>query len=360
MSSHPKNSVKSNLKNIFRWLNALLIIATLLSYLSPFINPAKNSAFAFFGLAYPMLLLANGLFVIFWLWRRNRYFLFSTGCILAGAGYLPGLIGLNLSGGPAGAGHAISVMSYNVANLRRFYDFKGNGDKVKLEWLKKELKSNLDPDILCIQEGAFNHAQQTLKQTLNYEHFFKEKGTIIFSKYPFTDSGFIPFEKTSNSCIWGDLKLPGGIVRVYSIHLQSNWLAPAAMKVVEDSDPSKSETWKDIAHVMRLYKTAAARRAIQAERVAEHIAQSPYPVILCGDFNDTPLSYAYHVLSENLLDSFCEKGRGFGFTYAGKIPGLRIDYILPGKQFKVLSHKVPKLELSDHYPVLVWLERGSK
>ncbi len=349
--------MKNFLKNILRWANVLLILATLLAYLSPFINPAKVWHLSFLGLSYPLLLLGNVLFVMFWLWQKNKRFLFSLGCILVGAGYFSSLIGLSFFDGNTEQGDTISVASYNMAHLRRYYDYKGNVDRSKLDGFKSQLRNNVDPDILCIQEGAFNHTKQTVQNTLQFEYFFKEKGTIIFSKYPFADSGIIPFENTSNSCIWGDLQTPNGLVRVYSVHLQSNWLGPAAHRVAEDSDLRKKKTWTGIAQVMRLYRRAAARRASQAEMVAAHIAKSPHPVILCGDFNDTPISYVYHVLSENLTDSFCEKGVGFDFTYAGKIPGLRIDFVLTSEEFEVVDHQVPKLELSDHYPVLVKLKR---
>ena len=79
---------------------------------------------------------------------------------------------------------------------------------------------------------------------------------------------------------------------------------------------------------------------------------SPYKVIVCGDFNDTPQSYTYNLLSENLNDSFKTKGVGFGTTYAGSIPALRIDYILTHEKIKVQSHKILKENYSDHFPVI--------
>ena len=349
--------MKRFLKNTLRWLNVLLIIVTLLAYLSPFINPSKIWHFSFLGLAYPLLLFCNILFILFWLWRKNRYFLFSAGCILAGFGYFSSLLGLHLVAEKQLPEDVITVMTYNVAGLSRYFDKKDKNSEKRLNDFKRVLNESGEPDIFCVQESALNSVRKTLQDIGQYPYFFKEKGTVIFSRYPFEDSGKIAFGKTSNSCIWGDLKTPKGVIRVYAAHLQSNWLAPAAMEVVKDGDPRKKKTWEGIANVMRLYKRAATRRSKQAGLVADHIVKSPHPVILCGDLNDTPVSYVYQVLSKNLQDSFKEKGFGFDFTYAGKIPGLRIDYVLPDKSFKVLSHEVPKLELSDHYPVLVRLER---
>jgi len=86
------------------------------------------------------------------------------------------------------------------------------------------------------------------------------------------------------------------------------------------------------------------------------MSQSPYPIILCGDFNETPQSYIYKLLSENFDDAFREGGWGIGSTYAGKIPGLKIDHILYPKEMKVLDARVSKVEFSDHYPVVGRLE----
>ena len=337
-------------------MNLLLVLITLLAYLSPFINPAKIWHFSFLGLAYPGLLLGNLLFIAFWLLRRDRYFLFSAGCILVGLGYFSGFIGLHFLNGN-NSSDSISIMTYNVAGLTMHRINKSKNRNDLLKEFDTYLKKDGAPEILCLQECYQNWARENIQNIAAHKFYFKEKGTIIFSEYPFANSGIIPFKNTSNSCIWGDLKTPEGIVRVYAAHLQSNWLGAPTKKLEKESDPRKKETWQNIAHVMRLYKRAATKRAEQVELVADHIAKSPYPVILCGDLNDPPVSYVYQVLSKNLQDSFCEKGFGFDFTYAGKIPGLRIDYVLPDHSFKVLSHQVPKLELSDHYPVLVNLER---
>ncbi len=345
------------IKNTLRWLNLLLVLITLLAYLSPYINPAKIWHFSFLGLAYPGLLLGNLFFAALWLLRRDRYFLFSVGCILAGLGYFSGFLSLHFFNENGQSGKTISMMTYNIAGLRKYEKGKTAAGKKRMEGLKDLLKKEGIPDVLCVQEGSQNNTRELFQKNFGYPYYFKEKGTLILSKFSFVDSGSIPFKNTANACIWGDLKTELGTIRVYSVHLQSNWLEPAAMKLADENDPRKMETWKGVANVMRLYKRAVTKRAEQVELVAKHIAQSSHPIIFCGDLNDPPVSYAYHVFSKNLQDSFCEKGLGFDFTYAGKIPGLRIDYVLADMSFKVLSHQVPKLELSDHYPVLVKLMR---
>jgi endonuclease/exonuclease/phosphatase family metal-dependent hydrolase len=98
-------------------------------------------------------------------------------------------------------------------------------------------------------------------------------------------------------------------------------------------------------------KTAFAIRASQVDNLSYSISQSPHPVILCGDFNDTPNSYAYQQLTANLKDAFMESGKGFGNTYIGKLPSYRIDFILHDDHFASWNFYRELINLSDHYPV---------
>jgi endonuclease/exonuclease/phosphatase family metal-dependent hydrolase len=338
-----------------RWANILLVLVTLLAYLAPHINPAKFWQLSYLGLAYPALLLGNVIFIIFWLVKRNRYFLFSLGCILLGLGYFTSFFGWHFFSGKTRGKDAILVMTYNIAGFRKFESAEKDKQQATISALEKFAKNNGQPHILCIQEGSGEQVTETLRKAFGYSHYFKKKGTIIFSKYPFAEHGALPFGERTNSCVWADLKTPKGTVRVYSAHLQSNQLTQTATKIATKGDIREKQTWQDIRYVMRQYKNAVAIRAKQAQIIKNHLDKSPYPVILCGDMNDPPVSYVHRLLSEGLQDSFCEKGSGISSTFAGKLPALRIDYVLCSKKFNVLGYQRGRLELSDHFPVLVSL-----
>ena len=104
-------------------------------------------------------------------------------------------------------------------------------------------------------------------------------------------------------------------------------------------------------------KKAFVIRANQVDILKRNIDHSPYPVIICGDFNDTPASYTYHEMTAGFHDSFCKAGTGFlGSTYAGNFPSFRIDYILYDDAFTASNYSKNSINFSDHYPVQVFLK----
>ena len=146
-------------------------------------------------------------------------------------------------------------------------------------------------------------------------------------------------------------------VRVYNLHLASISFGKNEYKLIDNisktsiSDPDLDRSKS----IFRRLKKGFLVRAGQAELVKAHMAGCKYKIILCGDFNDTPSSYAYHLLSGNLKDAFGQSGRGIGKTYHGKLPFLRIDYILHDKSFNSNNYGIYPESLTDHYPVSCYL-----
>ena len=175
---------------------------------------------------------------------------------------------------------------------------------------------------------------------------------MIVSTYPMLARGKIQFDKSVNGCIWSDLQFNNRTFRIYNIHLRSNKITRQAKMIMDSIKLEKKHTWRRIQQMFTNYQEATQIRATQADKILQHIKKSPYPVLLAGDFNDTPFSYTYHMMQKDLTDHFKKKGLGIGTTYAGALPGLKIDYIFADDNFKVSGHKIVKTKISDHFPVI--------
>jgi len=176
-----------------------------------------------------------------------------------------------------------------------------------------------------------------------------------FTNYPILDKGEIIFDTGYNNvALWSDLKIDKDTIRLYNVHLSSIQLqnSPAFREGVDFAEEIKKSSK---ASYKRL-KVAFEKRAVQTEKVLEHVASSPYPVLLCGDFNDTPVSYCYEQFSEVLEDSFIGHALGEQTTYEGSFPSFRIDYIFHDPVMEVKSYKTLPKGMSDHRGVVVELD----
>ncbi len=341
-------------RNLIKWLNLLTILATLLALLAPYAPPRYGWFLSFFGMAFPGLLVLHILFALFWLSTKNAYCLFSIGCMALSWNAITGIINFNSKAPTPTPAETLQVMSFNC---RAFYDFtKDKSTKTKILQLLQQYSA----DVICFQEFPMKPSYrqpiiEAIQNKTGLTHFYQPPGyaLAIFSRFPLNNKAILDTDQAANGCIYTDLQhSDGGTIRLYNVHLKSNRVSDDANKVLEQPDLRKKSTWLDIRKVMSKIKNASLIRAQQAHRIGNHIGQCPYPVVLCGDFNETPQSYTYRLLSNGLSDSFRKKGRGIGTTYAGKIPALRIDYILFSESIPLIDHHIIRQEVSDHYPLV--------
>ena len=338
-------------KHFFKWCNLLVVIATLLAGAAPYASPSYGWILSLFGMAFPLLLLLNLLFVVFWISTKNSYFLFSLICILVCWNAVTGFLGFNTRS-PTDTVD-LTVMSFNC---RAFYDFNNERST------KKPILQLLDDypvDIICLQEFPLNPKTkqqyiQAIQQTTGLSHLYqpRQHALAIFSKYPMKQQASLDSDQVASGCVFADVLHPQGNIRVYNVHLKSNRVSDDANKVLKDPDLQKKSTWVGAKNILGKIRRAAKVRADQAKRIQQHLAKSPHPVVLCGDINETPQSYTYRLLTQTLNDSFREKGTGRGTTYAGNIPALRIDYILASKHLSIVDYVTVRDKISDHYPII--------
>jgi len=355
-------------KSIFLSLNFVFVASLVLALLASKVSPSTSPVFSVFGLLYPLLFIANTFFVFSWALLRSKWLLLSLLVILAGAGNLRQNIQLSLSGNEPVPAESIRLFSYNVERFGLSVseeEFRKTR-KAVMQFIKQEV-----PGIVCLQEfhakgkTLYEPLQET-KTELNaasyyYESYFNPRyqqltGLVIFSKYEAVNKGKLKFEGSRTFGIFTDLIVQGDTVRVYNIHLASIQLMPTDLDFVVNPGQDKEARL----HALMIYaklSDAFRLREQQMSFLVDEIQSSPYPIVLAGDFNDTPSSFVYNKITGLLEDSFIEKGNGIGPTYAGELPLLRIDFILKDKIFKTLEYKRHKLHFSDHFPVSAILSR---
>jgi endonuclease/exonuclease/phosphatase family metal-dependent hydrolase len=352
-------------------LNVLVALGLILSYLAPLINPAKLFFPALFGLAYPYMLLANLLFICYWLIRLRKEIFISILVILIGWNHLNNTLPLNFRDvkipETSDVDQMFKVLSYNVRGFD-VYNWTPNRN------IKKEIFSflqNQKPDILCFQEYYTSHLKPETHQTnlellpaLNenavyYSTGVKNKygfGIATFSKFPIVKKSRIPFNSTHNAAMYTDILFGNDTFRVFNIHLQSIKFHQENYAFLDSARLKYSnEQIREIKEIGSRLKTAFTMRSEQAQMISNYIKDSPHPVVVLGDFNDTPQSYAYRRIKKGMQDAFREAGRGFGNTYAGELPSLRIDYILCSEPLIPYQFNRIKTDYSDHFPITTWL-----
>lgn len=211
--------------------------------------------------------------------------------------------------------------------------------------------------------SPYDSLNQILKLPHQYiyysvHHSLNYFGLAIFSKYPIIDTGNIFFEaRSTNQCIWADININDKILRVYNFHLASLHLPLEDIEAVQNIKNSDIETQKRASkNIIGRIKSGYERRLSQLEIVTEHVKKCPYPVILLGDLNDGPVSYSYNKLSAFLNDAHKKHQFGFGSTYNGNIPFLRIDYAFSSDAIKTIDFKTHRKKITDHFPLQLKFE----
>ncbi|MES2064103.1 MAG: endonuclease/exonuclease/phosphatase family protein [Bacteroidota bacterium] len=355
----------SFIDKIFLWINYLLCLALLLSYLAPYVDPRKFWPIAFFGLAYPPLLIANLFIMAYWLIRRSWFIGLSVITILIGWNVLRNNVGIRLpsSASSAPSLKVLRLMTYNVHDFKRY----GAKNDISTKHEILDLIGQEQPDIIGIQEFFTRKKGQydmidSVKKVMRAEHYYFEPtmtsssesiGMAIFSKYPIKSYGLVQLaaKGSGNQCLYVDVEKDGGVLRMYSVHLQSISFDPQDYKYLGNLS-SKGKT--DISGTKRVgwkLKNAFQKRSDQVFIIKDHAQKCPYPYIISGDFNDTPSSYAVNQMAKGLKNAFREKGAGLGRTYNGAFPNYQIDYVMTSPQFDVWEYKIIEKKLSDHYPL---------
>ena len=335
-------------------LNILLALVINLAHLGSYLSPEYLYWPALANLAYPFLASCNLCFLAYWLYQKRRAVYLPLTCLILGLPQFFNTWAWNLLG-TSPPPDKLRIMSYNT----HYFGPNASKQQAILKLIQEQ-----EPHILCVQEFSGQQPQQRQKA----EQFLKEKLQLshqiqggksslgIYSRYPIINSGLIPFPASANAALFADIKTPKNTLRIYCLHLQSIQLGKDVDSLLHKDQLSKIDqapTRNKYRNIGSKLKRAFVQRADQTQILKAHFQSSPYPIIIAGDLNDVPSSYAYRQIKGPYQDGFLLGSWGLGTTYAGPLPFLRIDYIFHDAKFKNYGFQRILQTFSDHHALVL-------
>ena len=326
-----------------------------------YLSPALYWPTGFISIAFPLLLVINLLFIIVWAVKKKyKYTAISIVAIALCYSQLGKFFSLNFSNQQSE--NQISILSSNVRIFNVYQhlnDENPEASKAMIDWIKES-----SFDVIALHEfynEPKNEKYETTKAISKNYHYYTvlpstinrigaEFGLAIFSKHKILKTSKIEFDNSKhNQACYADLEIREDTIRIINIHLESMHIEE---RELFDGKSDKKSMIRKLKYTFRRLKNGFKRRASQIEEIIKFIENSPYPVVLCGDLNDTPFSYTYQKLRNILHNAFEEKGLGWGSTYNGKIPFLRIDNQFYNSKLIIESFEIHSdIKYSDHYPI---------
>ena len=337
------------------------VIAMALSIANAYVNPKDFIWTTVFGLAFWEILIYNVVvFLLLLLMWSNKIWISVVALLIA----IPGISKSFSIGSKSKAENSIRVMSYNVHDFRHV---DGVTEKEQFANQVMAMVREQAPDILCCQE--FSQFKSGVSRPQCIEDFAKEAGfqyiyfnrktnyggNVIFSKYPLTkvaeDSGFGK-GNTYGVMVSVDAGEKGKF-HVANVHLLSYMITDSEIDVLTNASERQNldTIGKTVLHKLSF---AFQKRSEELQTVLNGMPPVGGPIIICGDFNEPPLSFNYRQMQmAGFVDTFTKVGFGIKPTYAGKLPLLRIDYVWANDGVKPLAFERHKYKASDHYPIML-------
>ena len=355
--------VKAFTVNLIAGANIATVILMLCAGFSDRLNPADFPLLSCFNLAFPVFLVVNLLFLFFWLtFKWKKIWIPIVGYLLA---YSPICLYMPVNMRQEVPEGAIKLLSYNVCQYGGNYKYEDGFDTV-YHYLQRQ-----DADIVCLQEDVDTWRRFVFHR---YKKIYPYNDTTIFcntaesfngvgihTRFPIIRKERIQYQSKANGSVAYFLQAGSDTILVINNHLEGTHLSnedranyKRMIRGRMERDTIKAES---ISLLEKLGKYNA-KRATEAEAVHRYIeAHSQYPIIVCGDFNDNPISYSRRTVAQGLTDCFKETGRGVGLSYNQKGFFVRIDHILCSRHWQPYNCEIDsKMDASDHNPIICWLK----
>ena len=357
--------LKNILLSVFTGASAMVAAATVAVAYSDRLDPIAHPVLACAGMVFPIFLVANLVVLLLWLMVKWRRVWIPIAAFVLAFPSIRIFMPLHTSSeAPEGC---IKVLSYNVAAYGGNYRYNQAMDTI-FGYLKQQ-----KADIVCFQEDMtvkFNPVE-------HFPELYPYNDTVhvtppgyplinavgIHSRFPIIRRERISYESLANGSVAFFLQIGADTVIVVNNHLESTHLSTddrQRYKAMMRGDMDRASTKEETRLILDKLSKAMAQRAEQAKAVSRYIEQHRgYPLIVCGDFNDTPISYVRRTIAQGLTDCYVDTGNGLGLSYNQRGFNFRIDHIMCSSHFKPYNCYVDdKMDASDHYPIICWLERS--
>ncbi|MCD8263259.1 MAG: endonuclease/exonuclease/phosphatase family protein [Tannerellaceae bacterium] len=366
------DKIRLLLHSIFVIANIVAGVLLILSAYSDHISPEKSIIFSYLGLAFPILFAINVGLVIYWLIFRWKLVLIPLLTFVITSGAIRQYFPWHSHTKPIPEENVVKVLTYNVMKFA-YQDHTKEAPNQIVQYIAES-----DANIVCLQEYVvFKNKKNTLTSAKLYEALkmypyrsviliesnqTQDYGIAVFSKYPISKSKAIPYESRNNGSSIHEINVNGKKITLVNNHLESFKLTMEDRSrysaFIKNLNADTFDEFKSaISHKL---EPAFRTRVRQAEAVANEVNNSRNEYILvCGDFNDTPISYVHRTIqkaADGLKDAFTESGQGMGITYNENFFWFRIDHILYSPNMKAWNCTVDHVRYSDHYPVWCYLE----
>ncbi len=321
-------------------LKALTAAAALLSvmcFLSSFISPAKAVIFHYFGLAAIGIMVADASLLVIWTIKMDRWLLFPAASLLLNLGFISSMV--HFGEAPhEDIPYDLRICTFNVCGFALADGMSSMAAFANAESM----------DVICVQETGDASKLEEFRKAAGfpYSTFYGKVG--IVSKHPIEETHNKLIANSSREILCADLDISGKKVRIITTHLQTTGVSAVRLRLQKDEYTTIQGAENSIRYNLR-------KRAEQADNLNDIISETPkdMPLIVCGDFNDTPASYTYRRVKGRLSDGFKACGHGYGSTFFGLRGIYRIDYIFYNKRLAGTRYDVSDVELSDHKAVMM-------
>lgn len=321
-------------------MNLLVASLMIVAFVLPYVPPSRFPVISILSLGVPVLIIINIIFAIYWGLLFNRRFFLSFTVLTISFFYFNVFYEMSSEGDASKYKNTLSILSYNV-RLFNAFEKKSHGD---VPSIFNEIVAKSNPEVIFIQEYYGGHKLDFSAYPYQYLRF-KTKNTnlghAIFSKYPLINTGAFDFKNSGNNVVYADMVKGKDTIRLYNLHLQSFGIIPE-VQFLQEANKER---------LLRRVSENFKKQQSQIHAVLNHKAKIKYPIILSGDFNNTPFSYTYRKLKNEMQDAFHERGNGLGTTFWFDGFPLRIDYIFASPEFDILTFETFKNTFSDHQAI---------